>query len=97
MKPQPFLVGVFCLPDRAGSRVLLGVPADCAGQPLSPFPATFHSLLAIPRPPELVRSPQRSQRSTMKDEAIIEARDAFDAWVMAEREDKGQLPALLPV
>ena len=27
------------------------------------------------------------------DEAIIEARDAFDAWVMAEREDKGELPA----
>ena len=27
------------------------------------------------------------------DEAIIEARDAFDAWVMAEREDKGALPA----
>lgn len=25
--------------------------------------------------------------------AIIEARDAFDAWVMAEREDKGKLPA----
>ena len=27
------------------------------------------------------------------DEAIIEARDAFDAWAMAEREDKGELPA----
>ena len=26
------------------------------------------------------------------DEAIAEARDAFDAWVMAEQEDKGQLP-----
>lgn len=26
-------------------------------------------------------------------EAIIEARDAFDAWAMAEREDKGELPA----
>ena len=26
------------------------------------------------------------------DEAILEARDAFDAWVMAEREDKGELP-----
>lgn len=27
------------------------------------------------------------------DEAIAEARDAFDAWVMAENEDKGRLPA----
>ena len=27
------------------------------------------------------------------DEAIAEARDAFDAWVMAEMEDKGRLPA----
>ena len=27
------------------------------------------------------------------DEAITEARDAFDAWSMAEREDKGELPA----
>ena len=25
--------------------------------------------------------------------AIIEARDAFDGWIMAEREDKGKLPA----
>ena len=33
----------------------------------------------------------------MKDEPIIEARDAFEAWAMAEREDKGKLPALLPV
>ena len=27
------------------------------------------------------------------DEAIAEARDAFDAWVTAEMEDKGRLPA----
>ena len=27
------------------------------------------------------------------DEAIAEARDAFDAWVMAEKEDTGRLPA----
>ena len=27
------------------------------------------------------------------DEAIAEARDAFDTWVMAEREDKGDIPA----
>ncbi len=27
------------------------------------------------------------------DEAIIEAQDAFAAWVMAEQEDKGELPA----
>ena len=26
------------------------------------------------------------------DEAIVEARDAFDAWVMAEKEDRGELP-----
>ena len=26
-------------------------------------------------------------------EALAEARDAFDAWVMAEEEDKGRLPA----
>ena len=26
------------------------------------------------------------------DKAIIEARDAFTAWVMAEQEDKGELP-----
>ena len=39
----------FFLPDRAGSRVFSGVPADFAGQPLAPFRATFHSLLAIPR------------------------------------------------
>ena len=26
------------------------------------------------------------------DEALAEARDAFDAWVMAEKEDKGRLP-----
>ena len=39
-------------PDRAGSRVFLGFlrkPADCTSQPSSPFRATFHSLLAIPR------------------------------------------------
>ena len=27
------------------------------------------------------------------DTAIAEARDAFEAWAMAEREDKGDLPA----
>ena len=27
------------------------------------------------------------------DEAIAEIRDAFEAWSMAEREDKGELPA----
>ena len=27
------------------------------------------------------------------DEAIAEARDAFDGWTMAEMEDKGNLPA----
>ena len=27
------------------------------------------------------------------DEAIAEARDAFNAWTMAEMEDKGDLPA----
>ena len=27
------------------------------------------------------------------DEAVAEARDAFDAWTMAEMEDKGGLPA----
>ena len=27
------------------------------------------------------------------DTAIAEARDAFTAWAMAEREDKGELPA----
>ena len=26
------------------------------------------------------------------DEALVEARDAFNAWVMAEQADKGQLP-----
>lgn len=26
------------------------------------------------------------------DEAIVEARDAFDAWIMAEQEDRGELP-----
>ena len=26
------------------------------------------------------------------DDAIAEAHDAFDAWVMAEQEDKGELP-----
>jgi antitoxin HicB len=26
------------------------------------------------------------------DEAIIEARDAFAAWIMAEQKDKGKLP-----
>jgi hypothetical protein len=42
----------FFLPDRAGSRVLLGVPAEACGLRRSasqPFRATFHSLLAIPR------------------------------------------------
>ena len=39
----------FFLPDRAGSRVFAGTPADFAGQRLGPFWATFHSLLAIPR------------------------------------------------
>ena len=29
------------------------------------------------------------------DTAIAEARDAFTAWAMAEREDKGELPATL--
>lgn len=27
------------------------------------------------------------------DAALTEARDAFEAWAMAEREDKGKLPA----
>ena len=27
------------------------------------------------------------------DVAVAEARDAFDAWAMAEREDRGDLPA----
>lgn len=27
------------------------------------------------------------------DVAVTEARDAFDAWTMAEREDRGDLPA----
>ena len=27
------------------------------------------------------------------DEAIAEARDAFNAWVIAEQEDKGDIPA----
>ena len=27
------------------------------------------------------------------DAAVAEARDAFDAWAMAEREDRGDLPA----
>ena len=27
------------------------------------------------------------------DEAIAEVRDAFDGWLMAEKEDKGRLPA----
>ena len=27
------------------------------------------------------------------DEAVAEARDAFDAWAMAEQEDRGDLPA----
>ena len=27
------------------------------------------------------------------DAALAEARDAFEAWAMAEREDKGELPA----
>ena len=27
------------------------------------------------------------------DDAVAEARDAFNAWAMAEREDKGDLPA----
>ena len=27
------------------------------------------------------------------DAAIVEARDAFTAWTMAEREDQGELPA----
>ncbi|PCJ87369.1 MAG: toxin-antitoxin system HicB family antitoxin [Thiotrichaceae bacterium] len=28
------------------------------------------------------------------DKAIAEARDAFDAWVMVEQEDKGELPVV---
>ena len=38
------------MPDRAGSRVLLGVPAEACGLRQPPelaVPATFHSLLAI--------------------------------------------------
>ena len=27
------------------------------------------------------------------DDAVAEARDAFDAWAMAEQEDRGDLPA----
>ncbi len=52
MKSQPFSVGVFsCLiaPVPACSWGFLRKPADCTDQPLSPFRATFHSLLAIPR------------------------------------------------
>ena len=52
MKPQPFSVGVFSCPIApvpACSWGFLRKPADYAGQTLSPFRATFHSLLAIPR------------------------------------------------
>ena len=52
MKPQPFSVGVFSCPIApvpACSWGFLRKPADCTGQPSSPFRATFHSLLAIPR------------------------------------------------
>ena len=51
-KPQPFSVGVFsCLiaPVPAYSCGFLRTPADFASQTNSPFRATFHSLLAIPR------------------------------------------------
>src|SRR5690606_2898072 len=50
--PQPFSVGVFSCPIApvpACSWGFLRKPADCAGQPSSPFRAIFHSLLAIPR------------------------------------------------
>lgn len=52
LKPQPFSVGVFsCLiaPVPAYSCGFLRTPADFASRPNWPFPATFHSLLAIPR------------------------------------------------
>lgn len=41
------------MPDRTGSRVLVRVranSADFVNRPNWPFPAVFHSLLAIPRP-----------------------------------------------
>ena len=52
MKPQPFSVGVFSCPIAPVPACCWGFlrkPADYAGQPLNPFRATFHSLLAIPR------------------------------------------------
>lgn len=52
LKPQPFSVGVFSCPIAqvpAYSCGFLRTPADFAGQPVSQFRATFHSLLAIPR------------------------------------------------
>ena len=51
-KPQPFSVGVFSCPIApvpTCSWGFLRKPADCTGQPSSPFRAIFHSLLAIPR------------------------------------------------
>ncbi len=52
MKPQPFSVGVFSCPIAPVPACCWGFlrkPADFASRPNRPFPATFHSLLAIPR------------------------------------------------
>ncbi len=51
LEAQPLSVGLFsCLfaPVPADSCGLLRAPADCASRPKRPFPATFHSLLALP-------------------------------------------------
>ncbi len=88
MKPQPFSVGVFFLPDRAGSRVLLGVPAEACGLhrsasqpvpghiPLSPGPSSLR-----PRSLKPARSPQRPQVKPIQIKELCA--DESSGWIAA--------------
>ena len=87
----------FFLPDRAGSRVFLGVPAEACGLrrsdsqpvpghiPLSPG----HSSLR-PRSLELARSPQRPQRRPIQIKGL--RADESSGWIAALATGVGKRP-----
>ena len=87
----------FFLSDRAGSRVLLGVPAEACGLrqppelavpghiPLSPG----HSSLR-PRSLELARSPQRPQRRPIQIKGL--RADESSGWIAALATGVGKRP-----
>lgn len=87
----------FFLSDRAGSRVLLGVPAEACG--LRPLPelavpghiplSPGHSSLR-PRSLELARSPQRPQRRPIQIKGL--RADESSGWIAALATGVGKRP-----